>query len=312
MHRVTCRAVALKVTRPRGLDSGEMLLRFLRESQCASALRHPSIVDIYDAGVTGSGVAFIAMELVDGKTLRACFAAADPPAGVEALRLGRAIAEAVSHAHAFNVIHRDLKPENVMLVGNAGSRQVKLVDFGLAAPVKYAEADRVSIAGMVAGTPLYMAPEQALGFPATPAFDVYALGMLLYELMAQKPLRERGTVGERSTPEAALVRARTDLARLVMPAGYAELVAECLSVDPLERPTAGDVAARLAKMPESGWRRKRWSSRAVVTWPVWKLAVLSAAVVVVSIAGAAALVHGWQPAAAAICVSVGATTSGSR
>jgi tetratricopeptide (TPR) repeat protein len=155
--------------------------RLLREARSAAQLNHPHIVTIYDVIVTpdsgpGSngqdGNAFIVMELVEGASLHA-----RPPSNqMETLDVARQVCSALEHAHAHGIIHRDLKPENVLWAGPV----VKLSDFGLARSL----ATRLSIEGEVAGSVFYLAPEQALGQELDGRADLYALGVMLYELSA--------------------------------------------------------------------------------------------------------------------------------
>ncbi|EYF07304.1 protein kinase domain-containing protein [Chondromyces apiculatus] len=180
------RDVALKVL-PWSGDEGRRR-RFLREARSAAALSDPGIATIFDVG-EADGWVFIAMELIRGETLRAVLerrpvrGRALP--GEEVRRVARAIARALAKAHAAGVVHRDLKPENVMI---ADDGQVKLLDFGLA---KVARAESMpgglstteTAEGRILGTPGYMSPEQAKGWPVDARSDVFSFGVLLYELL---------------------------------------------------------------------------------------------------------------------------------
>ncbi|MFO0845522.1 MAG: protein kinase [Gemmataceae bacterium] len=172
------REVALKVPQAAVLDSPKRVERFLREAKAAAALRHPNIVPVYDAGVTG-GQHFIASAFIEGQPL----AKAVGEKGVgnsRAARIVRDLAEALAYAHAAGVVHRDVKPANVML---DAEDQPHLMDFGLAARLESTE--KLTHEGAVLGTPSYMAPEQARGQEgeARPQSDQYALGVVLYELL---------------------------------------------------------------------------------------------------------------------------------
>ncbi len=174
------RRVAVKVLRA-ALGDARATERFEREAAVLARLSHPGIAVIHEAGRGADGRAFLALELVEGLTL--LDHARERGLGLRArVELLRAVCAAVQHAHARGVVHRDLKPSNV-LVDGAG--QPKVLDFGLArlADAAGAAGARATLSGTVLGTPAYMSPEQARGDSAGPASDVYALGVMLYELV---------------------------------------------------------------------------------------------------------------------------------
>ena len=164
------REVAVKVISED--SSADSRQRFIREARAAAALNHPNIISVYDVGEE-NGTPFFVMELVHGSSLGK-ERGLDLPRVVE---LASQICAALEHAHANEIVHRDLKPDNVLLSGN--SNTVKLADLGLALPGYGA---RISRAGLIVGTPSYMAPEQAMGQKVDARTDLYALGVLLYEL----------------------------------------------------------------------------------------------------------------------------------
>lgn len=167
------RAVAVKILNTSNL-SPEAGARLLHEAQSTARLNHPNIVTIYDAGEYEQ-TPFIVMELVEGQSLFD-----RRPETIEAtIRIARQILSALGHAHANGIIHRDLKPENVLITGDGVA---KLMDFGLARSL----ATRLSGEGKVVGTVFYMAPETALGKPYDGRVDLYALGVMLYELTAHR------------------------------------------------------------------------------------------------------------------------------
>ncbi|HYV81886.1 MAG TPA: protein kinase, partial [Pyrinomonadaceae bacterium] len=165
------REVAVKVLSAQNSDSRE---RLLREARAAAALNHPHIVTIHDVGEV-SGFPFLVMEYVNGPRL----SQARPTDFSRVVAIAVQICDALEHAHNNHIVHRDLKPDNVLLSGTSDSSAVKLADLGLALP---AYAARISRAGVVVGTAAYMAPEQALGQTIDGRADLYALGVLLYEL----------------------------------------------------------------------------------------------------------------------------------
>jgi ABC-type oligopeptide transport system substrate-binding subunit/tRNA A-37 threonylcarbamoyl transferase component Bud32 len=177
------RAVAVKVLSERGLGTAGRA-RLVHEAQAAAQLNHPNIVTIHDVGEV-DGTPYIVMELVEGGSLhdRASHPEGDPegdrpPAStVETVRIARQVCTALEHAHAHGIVHRDLKPENVLLSADGTA---KLSDFGLALSI----ASRTTTEGVIAGTVFYLAPEQALGQALDGRTDLYAIGVMLYELTA--------------------------------------------------------------------------------------------------------------------------------
>lgn len=165
------REVAVKVLSGQTSEGRE---RLIREARAAAALNHPHIVTIHDVGEAG-GLPFLVMELVAGPRL----SQAIPTELGRVVEIATQICAALEHAHTNSIVHRDLKPDNVLLSGASGTSNVKLADLGLALP---AHGARISRAGVIVGTAAYMAPEQALGQPVDGRSDLYALGVLLYEL----------------------------------------------------------------------------------------------------------------------------------
>jgi predicted Ser/Thr protein kinase len=189
------RVVALKIL-PEALQKDEeRRRRLLREARAAAAVQHPNIATVFDVGEDG-GRTFVAMELVEGQSLRQVLKAGPLPAS-EAARLALGMARALAKAHERGVVHRDLKPENVMLDREG---EVKILDFGLAkvhaAPAPANDtaltqtAELVTQEGFVIGTPGYMAPEQAKGKGVDARADVFSFGVVLYEMLAgERPFR---------------------------------------------------------------------------------------------------------------------------
>ena len=167
------REVAVKVLSATAHNS-DARERLIREARAAAALNHPHIVTIHDVGEV-SGFPFLVMELVSGPRL----SQARPGDIARVVAIAIQICDALEHAHNNKIVHRDLKPDNVLLSGASDTSNVKLADLGLALP---AYAARISRAGVIVGTAAYMAPEQALGQTIDGRADLYALGVLLYEL----------------------------------------------------------------------------------------------------------------------------------
>jgi serine/threonine protein kinase/tetratricopeptide (TPR) repeat protein len=204
------RAVALKFLPDNMLQDAQALERFHREARAASALNHPGICTIYDIGEQ-HGRGFIAMEFIDGETLRSHIHGTALPLE-ETLKLGIQIADALDAAHAQGIIHRDIKPANIFVTKRG---QAKVLDFGLAKLVPKGVArtgadfggelpGSSSIAGIISGTPSYMSPEQVRGDNLDQRTDIFSLGLLLYEMATGRQAFSGGTGGR--IIEAVLTR----------------------------------------------------------------------------------------------------------
>ena len=243
------RKVALKLVHAGLMDSAEALQQFTVEARTTARFSHPHIVTIHHVG-DHQGRPYLALEYLQGQDLRAR-AAQQPPGTRETMRVGLAVARALAEAHSHGVLHRDLKPENVV-VGDDGA--VRVVDFGLARRLETEakdgapNADAGQAAQTLLGTPAYMAPEQWQGLEHSGATDIWALGVMLFELATgRRPFEARAPVKLamqicRSTPAP-----RADkLAEL--PAELADLIAHCLSKQPDQRPTAEQLVQRLERL----------------------------------------------------------------
>ena len=190
-HAVIERPLAIKVLKREVMRDTATIRRFVQEAKAASRIGHPNIVDVTDFGTTPDGMTYSVMEFVDGQTLGSAIRHGAPFPPLRAVKIAAQIARALGAAHDKGIIHRDLKPENVFLLDRDGRTDfVKIVDFGIAkvAPqAGQAEGPRLTRAGSVFGTPEYMAPEQAAGRGDTDGrVDVYALGIILYEMVCGK------------------------------------------------------------------------------------------------------------------------------
>jgi serine/threonine-protein kinase len=184
-HTMMRRDLAIKVLLPELSGKEEFARRFEREAESASRLAHPNIITVTDFGRTGDGSLFLAMEFLAGTSLSAAIAAG--PMSVErALAIERQILRALDHAHAAGVVHRDLKPDNIMLVERDGQRDVvKILDFGIAKVTEpQSGGQALTQAGVIFGTPEYLSPEQALGEAVDARADIYAAGVILFEMLA--------------------------------------------------------------------------------------------------------------------------------
>lgn len=243
------RTVAVKVLDPALATDDAVRLRFRREAVAAAAVSHPNIVATYDTG-DDDGTAYIVMELVEGRTLREVIDQLGPLPVPLACDVAGQIADALAAAHARGVVHRDVKPGNVLVQADG---RVKVTDFGIAKAADDAELTR---AGMVIGTARYLAPEQVDGTDVDDRADVYALGLVLYEMLAGRP------------PFAADSDVATALARLTggppplvevrpgVPDALAEIVSRALARNPDDRfPSAGAMRDALRSFLDGAHRR---------------------------------------------------------
>jgi serine/threonine protein kinase len=185
LHRV----IAIKLMKPVLASTSPPRKRFLREARSAAAVTHENIVAIH--AVEETPIPYLVMEYIPGKTLQQHLDRTGPVEVSEVLRIGQQVAAGLAAAHAANLIHRDIKPSNILLTGGPGSR-AKISDFGLARAVDDASMTK---SGLIAGTPLYMAPEQARGETLDHRADLFSLGSVLYQMVGGRPpFRANNTV----------------------------------------------------------------------------------------------------------------------
>jgi len=293
------RDVAIKVLPPELSRDADRLARFEKEARAASSLSHPNIVTIYEIG-TADGASFMAMELVEGRTLRAILEAG-PIGWKKTLSIAAQVADGLARAHAAGVVHRDLKPENLMVTRDG---LVKILDFGLAKLVRRgfdeprgdgnATVSRVTEAGTVLGTVGYMSPEQASGQPIDFRSDQFSLGAILYEMVAGRRTFDRPTSAQ--TLAAIIEDEPEPLAAAApkTPEGLVGIIERCLAKDPEDRyGSTRDLARDLAALRDRssgvspagaalpGSRRLRISRAAVVASAL----AIAAAVLVAFLSG---------------------------
>lgn len=224
------RRVAVKVLRPElGMAVGTA--RFLREIQIEARLQHPNILPLLDSGAAGP-LPYYIMPYVEGESLRGRLRREKQLPLTEALQVTREIADALEYAHAQGVIHRDIKPANILFSGG----HALLADFGVARAVTAAGTEPLTETGLAVGTPHYMSPEQGAGDEGVDGrADIYALGCVLYEMLAGEP-----PFGGR-TPQAILARHRQDdppsirVVRPTVPVGIQEAIERALAKVPADR-----------------------------------------------------------------------------
>src|SRR5688500_10600773 len=259
------RQVVVKVLSPETAE-GMSAERFTREIRLAAALQDPHIVPVLTAGQTDDGLPYYTMPFVTGESLRARMGRGRLPLD-EALRVLRDVAEALEYAHARGLVHRDIKPENVLLAG----RNAVVTDFGIAKAISVArsDADRpegpegppalskaegrdlstraLTTHGTSLGTPAYMAPEQAVGDHTDHRADLYAWGIMAYELLAgAHPFAEKKTQRQLVAAQVSETPAPLDERQTAVPPSLGAIVMACLAKDPSERPA--DAAAVLAAL----------------------------------------------------------------
>ncbi len=263
------RDVALKVLPADRFSDENARARLVREARTASRLNHPHICTIHEVGES-DGQTYIAMELVEGRTLSSLLSEGALTTG-EILRIGQQVADAVAHAHQHGVVHRDLKSANIILTPEG---RAKVLDFGLAkrmiaeladdAPTQ--TMDSLTAAAAVVGTPAYMAPEQIRGQGVDARSDVWALGVVLYEMAAgRRPFEGRTSVDLSS----AILNRQPPPLPTAVPAELGVVIARCLAKEPGGRyQQSGEVRAALEAIGSgsgislAGWRyelsRRRW------------------------------------------------------
>ena len=249
-HEQIERRAAIKVLHPEYARDAEMAQRFFNEARAANVVGHPGLVSIYELGTLETGAAYIIMEYLEGDSLRQRIRRPGGCPEVEALRIARQIAGALQAVHAKGIIHRDLKPDNIILVADSevsGGERAKVLDFGIAKLLHGSESGRgLTNTGAVVGTPAYMAPEQCgMRMPVSDRTDVYALGVMLFEMLAGKP----PFFGEGPT---ALIGQHLfvdppPLPQTVSP-DAAGLVLRMLAKGPADRPSMVEVATALSSL----------------------------------------------------------------
>jgi serine/threonine-protein kinase len=230
--------VAVKVLR-RELTVALGATRFHREIQILTGLEHPNIVAVLDSREAGARLYYV-MPYISGNSMRVRLDREGPLPLEVVGRIAADVAKAIDYAHGRGVLHRDIKPENVLLEGS----RALVCDFGVARAIEVAGGDSFSSSGLVIGTPAYMSPEQAAGDPVGRSSDVYALGCLMYEMLAGEPPFSGATA------QAILARKLVERPRALrvvrpgIPAHLEEAILAALSLRPELRPaTARELAA---------------------------------------------------------------------
>lgn len=252
------REIALKILPLELASDKEAVRRFLKEAQAVSRISHPNAITVYDFGQTSDGILYLAMEFIRGHALAELVYRG--PLGVrETCRIMIQVCNALEEAHALGIVHRDLKPDNIMVMEKAGHKNfIKVLDFGLA-KIRFGESsiDHTK-SGLVCGTPQYMSPEQVMGEKVDERCDIYAAGIILYELLTGQPPFDA------ESPMAIAMKhlkadpppIRTNSSRVMVPVEMQMLVLRCLAKPREQRPQSaaelrGELEAVLAAAPAS-------------------------------------------------------------
>jgi serine/threonine-protein kinase len=255
-HMFTGRFVAVKILLPqvRREEHAEMRERLQREAQMLASIRHAGIVEVLDGSLSATGVAYIVLEMLEGRTLQGLLAARTTLPLADTVGVALQLCDALQAVHRAGVVHRDVKPDNVIVLREAAGERVKLLDFGIAKLQDAEFDDKLTSAGVVLGTPAYMAPERLLGLGEDDArTDVYSLGATIFECLSGT------TPYSGSYPEIVIqiaAAAPTPPLRAVapdVPEALARVVDRALAKAPAARfPTVGDMAFAIEQaMPEA-------------------------------------------------------------
>jgi len=248
-HPLIGKRAAIKVLRPELSKDPAAIERFVLEARAVNQVGHPNIVDIYDFGVLGDGRRYYVMDLLAGEPLRARLKRTGPLHVSECASVIDETASALAAAHDKGIIHRDLKPDNVFMVNVPGRwPEVRLLDWGLAKLLRGATGKFQTVTGSVLGTPVYMSPEQARGEVVDARTDIYALGVMAFELLTGAvPFKGRSSVDTLlAHQEEPVPQLQQKLPGL--PDELAQLIEAMLGKTPDERPTLAAVRAVLERL----------------------------------------------------------------
>ena len=280
------RDVAVKLMHSDLVRNPDLVARFEREAQAAATVDHPNAITVFDSGRSADGQVYIVMELLEGESLSAIIEREKDIPPDRALELWTPVVKAMVVAHRKGVIHRDLKPDNIFVarrLSDDGSVEevVKVLDFGIAKLLQGGRRASQTVVGARIGTAMYMSPEQLEGREASPRSDVYALGLVLIEILTGRlPWGKTGTETDQAVTMLRLInppkRLREMCGGRVFSTELQKLLDDMLAFEPTQRPAdAGELIRRLAQVPEAASLAQR-SSRRTEGSQMFEAAFLSA------------------------------------
>ncbi len=252
-HSVIGKRVAIKVMHRTKSDTA--VSRFVKEARAVNVIEHPNIVDVFGFGMTDQGRPYLVMELLEGETL-AVRATEGPLTVAETCEVLIEVTHALEAAHDAGIVHRDLKPENIFLARRKHVMHVKLLDFGIAK--LFGDGELGDFAGhddtrpgVLIGTPRYISPEQVRGAPLDGRVDIYALGVVAFELLAGRQLFTAANHYDMFQKHAKLRPPRPSACNPALPAAADALILEMLAKEPSDRPTLASIRDQLAALREA-------------------------------------------------------------
>ncbi len=240
------RQVAVKVLSPDYVTNPTAVKRFFGEALAVNQIKHDHIVEVTDVNDYEDGPVYYIMELLEGRTLKEASTPGEPLPLPRALHIAMQVCDTLAAVHKGGIVHRDLKPDNIFLTTKNGTSDfAKILDFGVAKLMAETDSDAMvkTSAGALLGTPDYMAPEQVMGKSIDHRADIYALGVIIYEMVTGKKPVAAGNIGElvyRHMTQKPIAPSQLEELAYPIPAALDSLIMRCLSKDPSERPATAE------------------------------------------------------------------------